>query len=332
MVKAMKPILNWAAVIVAAISFLGCHGSMNTKAASSLMDTIEAGLDSISLTDSISEVADAVTQKKGYLTDRWREPVRIPVDTLNPTSKDSLARWARSERIRVRDSVRRELDKLPKHIYLTFDDGPLIGSAAIDSISKAKNIKINLFLVGRHANMSKRLKRDLQKYYESPLAGCYNHSYTHGGNRFNTFYSNPVSAYEDFDKNEVDLELKHKIVRLPGRNIWIYDDMRRIDLQSGASTADMLYTNGYKVFGWDVEWKIYGASGKPVQSVNDIYTRIRNYMDNKSSMEPNNVVLLMHDDMFQNKKGQQLLSSLIDTIQTTTEYKFEFMQDYPFRY
>lgn len=49
-------------------------------------------------------------------------------------------------------------------------------------------------------------------------------------------------------------------------------------------------------------------------------------------MEPNNVVLLMHDDMFQNKKGQQLLSALIDSIQINTDYKFEFMRSYPFRY
>lgn len=333
MVRAMNPALNIGAVIVAAMSFVGCQGSMNTKAASSLTDTIEVHVDSTSLLDSLSEKVDTVAQKKGYLTARWRNPVQIPVvDTLNPISKDSLARFAKSERRRVRDSVRQELDKLPKHVYFTFDDGPLIGSSAIDSISKAKKIKISTFLVGRHADMSKRLKKDLQRYKENPLIECYNHSYTHGENRFTVFYSNPIGAYEDFEKNELDLELKHKIVRLPGRNIWVYDDIRRIDLKSGASTADMLYTNGYKIYGWDVEWRIYGASGNPVQSVNEIYTRIRNYMNNKSSMEPNNVVLLMHDDMFQTKKGQQLLSTLIDTIQTTTDYQFEFMRDYPIRY
>lgn len=327
--KAIKPIFNLGAVIVATISFVGCKGNINTSVASSLPDTVE--VDSIAgLSDLKSE--DTVKNKKGYLTERWRNPVQVPVDTVNPISKDSLARFVRIERRRVRDSVRQELDKLPKHVYFTFDDGPLIGSSAIDSISKAKNIKINVFLVGRHANMSKRLKRDLQRYKDNDLVECYNHSYTHAGNRFTTFYSNPVGAYEDFEKNELDLELKHKIVRLPGRNIWIYDDVRRIDLKSGASTADMLYTNGYKIYGWDMEWRIYSASGKPVQSVDEIYTRIRNYMNNKSSMEPNNVVLLMHDDMFQTKKGQQLLSSLIDTIQTTTDYKFEFIRDYPFRY
>lgn len=327
--KAIRPIFNLGAVLVTTISFVSCQGNINTSAASLHPDTTE--VDSIVGLSDI-ESKDTIKHQKGYLTKRWRTPVHIQRDTLNPISRDSLARYEKAERRRVRDSVRQELDKLPKHVYFTFDDGPLIGSSAIDSISKAKNIKINAFLVGRHAHMSKRLKRDLQRYKDNALVECYNHSYTHAGNRFNTFYSNPVSAYEDFEKNESDLELKHKIVRLPGRNIWIYDDVRRIDLKSGASTADMLYTNGYKIYGWDVEWRIHSASGKPVQSIDEIYTRIRNYMNNKSSMEPNNVVLLMHDDMFQSKKGQHLLSSLIDTIQTTTDYKFEFISDYPFRY
>lgn len=327
--KTIKPILNLGAIMIAAVAFAGCQGNLISSAASSPLDTVK--LDGhIVLLDTLA--GDTVGNEKGYLTKRWRDPVQIPRDTLNPISKDSLARFTRMERLRVRDSIRQELDKLPKHIYFTFDDGPLIGSSVIDSIARAKNIKINTFLVGRHAHMSRRLQRDLQRYKDNPLIDCYNHSYTHGGNRFETFYSNPVGAYEDFEKNELDLALMHKIARLPGRNIWIYDDIRRIDLKSGASTADMLYTNGYKVYGWDVEWKIYAASGKPVQSVQEIYTRLRNYMANKSSMEPNNVVLLMHDDMFQTKKGQHLLTSLIDTIQATTDYSFEFMRDYPFRY
>jgi len=302
-----------------------CSGSMDSKAANSTQDSLRPIV-------VIEAQTDTIPSCTGGLTKRWRDPVHLVVDTLNPISKDSLAKAIRRERRRVRDSVRLALDKLPKHIYFTFDDGPLRGSRAIDSIAKARKVKINAFLVGKHAFMSKGLKRDYQKYYDNPLVECYNHSYTHGNNKFTTFYSNAVGAFNDFEKNETDLKLEHKIIRLPGRNIWIYDDIRRIDLQSGASTADMLYANGYKVFGWDVEWKIHGLTGKPIQSVHEIFTRIRNYMNNKSSMEPNNVVLLMHDDMFQNKKGQQLLSSLIDTIQTNTDYKFEFMQDYPFRY
>lgn len=326
MFKGKKNLIGIGAVLYFSVALVSCVGGINSKAAN-------APQDSILWTDSlVTKATDTVPVLTGALTKRWKDPVHIEVDTLHPISKDSLAKLVRVERRRIRDSVRLALDKKPKHVYFTFDDGPLLGSKAIDSIAKARNIKINAFLVGKHAFMSKGLKRDYQRYYDNPLVECYNHSYTHANNKFTTFYSNPVGAFNDFEKNEEDLKLQHKIIRLPGRNIWIYDDVRRIDLQSGASTADMLYTNGYKIFGWDVEWKIHGLTGKPIQSVHEIYTRIRNYMNNKSSMEPNNVVLLMHDDMFQNKKGQRLLSSLIDTIQNNTDYKFEFMQDYPFRY
>ncbi|MCY4779213.1 polysaccharide deacetylase family protein [Sphingobacterium sp. UT-1RO-CII-1] len=305
--------------------FLNCNGGMNSKAkaASTIQDT--ARVDSIPL----MPIADTLD---GSITKRLRTKISIEADSLNPISRDSLLKLTKAEQRRVRDSARLALDEKPKHVYFTFDDGPLLGSAAIDSIATAKKIKINAFLVGRHANMSKGLKRDFERYYNNPLVDCYNHSYTHANNKFSAFYSNPVGAYDDFVKNEEDLTLKHKIARLPGRNIWVYEDVRKLDLQSGASTADMLFTNGYKVYGWDVEWKIHGLTGKPLQSVNDIYKSIRRFMDNKNSMEPNNVVLLMHDDMFQNKKGQQLLSALIDSIQVNTDYKFEFMRSYPFRY
>jgi len=231
----------------------------------------------------------------------------------------------------LKDSLRKEFNKHPKHIFLTFDDGPLVGSAAIDSIARARRVKVNAFLVGRHANMSKSRKKDLDRYRTNPYIACYNHSFTHAFNKFNTFYNNPTAAFADFEKNETDLELQHKIVRLPGRNIWVYDDVRRIDLQNSSSTADLLHTNGYKIFGWDVEWRIQSATGTPVQPLSEVYNRIRNYMNNKSSMKPNNVVLLMHDDMFQTRKGKQLLTQLIDSLQKE-DYKFEFMEDYPIKY
>lgn len=325
----LKPILKLGIVSVAILHFGGCQGDLTTSVAGAPVDSI--GVDH-RVHASATPPSSIDDTPKGHLTKRLRTPVVLSVDTLHPISKDSLQVLVRLERQRIQDSVKQALDKRPKHIYLTFDDGPLMGSQAIDSIVRSKNVKISAFLVGKHANMSKRLRHYLELYQVNKWVECYNHSYTHAENRFTSFYSNPVSAYEDFERNELDLKLKHKIVRLPGRNIWIYDDVRRIDLKSGASTADLLYTNDYKIFGWDIEWKIVPESGKPVQSIEEIYTRIKNYMDNKSSMEPNNVVLLMHDGMFRNKEGQKLLSSLIDTIQTTMDYRFEFMSDYPFRY
>ncbi|WP_398451621.1 polysaccharide deacetylase family protein [Sphingobacterium thalpophilum] len=262
------------------------------------------------------------------LLNKWdslqKNQIHFTVDSLRPVS-------IKQQKRSLKDSLRRAFDAHPKHIYLTFDDGPLIGSAAIDSIAKEKNVKVSVFLIGKHANMSKGRKHDLAKYESNPLIACYNHSYTHANNQYSRFYNNPQKAFADFEKNEKDLNLKHKIVRLPGRNIWMYGDVRKIDLKNGASTADILHKNGYSIYGWDVEWRLNSVTGNPIQSQEVTVKEIRHFMNNKSSMVPNNVVFLMHDDMFQTKKGQQQLSSLIDILKSEG-YQFEFMQDYPIKY
>lgn len=267
-------------------------------------------------------------EKKPVLLNKWdslqKNQIQFTVDSLHPVP-------IKQQKRNLKDSLRRAFDAKPKHIYLTFDDGPLIGSAAIDSLAKEKNIKVSVFLIGKHAHMSKGRKRDLDRYENNPLIKCYNHSYTHANNQYSRFYNNPQKAFADFEKNEKDLNLKHKVVRLPGRNIWMYDDVRKIDLKSGSSTADLLHKNGYRIFGWDVEWRLNSITGVPVQSQETTVNHIRNFMNNKSSMVPNNVVFLMHDDMFQTKKGQNELSTLIDKLKLEG-YQFEFMQDYPIKY
>ncbi|AIM36651.1 hypothetical protein KO02_07970 [Sphingobacterium sp. ML3W] len=217
----------------------------------------------------------------------------------------------------------------PRYIYLTFDDGPLNGSQFIDSIATAKNVKINTFLIGKHDRMSKGLHKYYERYINNPLVDCYNHSFTHAHNKFTEFYSNAESSFEDFDKNEKELNLQHKIVRLPGRNIWYFADRKRIDMESGSSTADMLYQNGYRTMGWDCEWKKGKPSGIPKESVSFMYRQINNRLRNGTSFSKNNVVLLMHDDMFQTRKGQQMLSDLIDSLKSHPNYEFAHMRDYP---
>lgn len=278
---------------------------------------------------SVIERMKEVIQPKPLLLDKWdslnRNQLVFTIDTLNPIS-------IKEQKRQLRDSLKKMFNNKPKHVYLTFDDGPLVGSFAIDSLATAKNVKLNTFLVGRHAHMSKGRKLDLERYQNNPLISCYNHSYTHANNRFMTFYNNVKLSYDDFVKNQEDLQLTKKIARLPGRNIWIYDDFRKIDLISGAKTADSLFLNGYKIFGWDVEWRINSLTGVPVQSLESTYRKMRSFMNNPTlAHTPNNVVLLMHDDMFQTKSGRKLLSNLIDSL-LKENYQFEFMEDYPIKY
>lgn len=279
-------------------------------------------------TDTLGSKKDDLKFEKPSLHAKWDSlrdnKIVFKVDSLHPADIKTQKRI-------FKDSLRREFDKQPKHVYLTFDDGPLVGSRAIDSIAKAKNIKVNAFVVGRHSTMGKYRLRDLNLYIENPLVAVYNHSYTHGYNRLGTFYTDSLKAFNDFKKNESEIKLNSKVARLPGRNIWMYDDERKIDIKSSAPTADLLYNDGYKIFGWDVEWRLKSPTGEAIIPLETVYNRIVNFMDNKSSKEPNNVVFLMHDDMFQTKKGQKLLIDLIDRL-IAKGYNFEFMEDYPIKY
>jgi len=311
-------------------AFFACRGGAIRAA-----DADQGKADSLSIhvrDTLLLAVRDTVPMADGRLAKRLKEPIEPKIDSLNPISRDSLRRYVKQERKRIRDSVFAELDKRPKHVYFTFDDGPLKGSAAVDSIAREKDIKISAFLVGLHVAMSKDLRADFEKYRENPLVECYNHSYTHAHNRYMDFYRNPAKVCEDFEKNQTDLNLEHKIARLPGRNLWRYGDVHKCDLQNAVPSADMLQECGYKIYGWDVEWHLDPQTGAPLQPVGEVYASIRNYMDSKKSMEANNVVFLMHDNMFQSAKGQQMLASLIDSIQTGTDYRFEFMRSYPYRY
>lgn len=312
---------NVLACYFCVFTLFSCQHIASSEAKSSEDDTL------ISL-DSLVKIAEEEKVENTYILDSWdslqKNLITFHVDSLAPVD-------IKVQKRKYRDSLRKEFDKHPKHIFLTFDDGPLVGSAAIDSLARARKIKMSTFLVGRHATMGRDRSRDLDRYKSNPYIACYNHSYTHGFNRFQTFYANPTSAVEDFEKNQTDLALDKKIIRLPGRNVWIYDEVRRIDIQASSSTADMLFGLGYSIYGWDIEWRLNSATGMPVQPLGELRTRIQNFMANKSSMTPNNVVLLMHDDMFQTRNGKQLLVQLLDVLEEDG-YTFEFIEDYPIKY
>lgn len=242
---------------------------------------------------------------------------------------DSLGRKVR--RKFLQDSLRQEYDKKEKYVYLTFDDGPLTGSHHVNEVATDKGVKISAFLIGIHA--INRLGREyLKAYKENPLVECYNHSYSHAEHRYKLFYSNPEKAYHDFLKSQEELELDYKIVRLPGRNVWAFDDVRVLDNIQSGFTADSLHNNGFKVFGWDVEWKLNQTTGVADLPVEELFEKIQALMDSKKSLYPNNVVLLTHDNMFMSEYGKQQLEELIEMIQEKTDYKFEHMSKYPVRF
>jgi peptidoglycan/xylan/chitin deacetylase (PgdA/CDA1 family) len=216
-----------------------------------------------------------------------------------------------------------------KYIYLTFDDGPLNGSENIDSVILAERLKISVFLVGEHAEKSKLLGNYYKMYEQNPFVDAYNHSYTHANGKYALFYSSPANVLADIQKNEQLLNLRYKIVRLPGRNMWRIGDRKKDDGISGSAAADLLAQNGYKLYGWDIEWRHKAKDGAPIQSVDEMVNEIENRLESGNTFTKDHIVILIHDEMFQKKWEESELKQLIDKLRLNNDYVFEHIHFYP---
>jgi peptidoglycan/xylan/chitin deacetylase (PgdA/CDA1 family) len=217
----------------------------------------------------------------------------------------------------------------PRYIYLSFDDGPLNGSENIDSVILAERLKISVFLVGEHTERSKLLGNYYKLYEQNPFVEAYNHSFSHANGRYELYYSNPQNVLNDIQKNEQLLNLRYKIVRLPGRNMWRIGGRKKDDEISGSAAADLLARNGYKLFGWDIEWQHNSKDGTPVQSVDEMAKEIETRLESGNTFTKDHIVVLIHDEMFRKKWEESELKQLIDKLRVHENYIFEHMRFYP---
>ena len=59
-------------------------------------------------------------------------------------------------------------DSNAKFVYLTFDDGPLPGSEAINKLVLDNKFKASVFVVGKHTNNGRNSLRLLKDYMKNP--------------------------------------------------------------------------------------------------------------------------------------------------------------------
>ncbi|WP_245467090.1 MULTISPECIES: polysaccharide deacetylase family protein [unclassified Mesorhizobium] len=76
-------------------------------------------------------------------------------------------------------------------IYLTFDDGPLNGTANILDVLQAEQVPATLFMVGMHVEANATSRALLQRAKSMPLVTIGNHSYSHAYNHYRHFYGVP---------------------------------------------------------------------------------------------------------------------------------------------
>jgi len=216
-----------------------------------------------------------------------------------------------------------------KFLYLSFDDGPLNGSQNINKIAQKYQAPMNVMVVGQHVFMNANQKRYFKNYMQNPFIEVCNHSYSHAHNHYYTFYNNPQVVLSDFDKSSHLLGLNNKIIRLPGRNVWSINGKNHNHYHETKQAVKLLTQKGYKVIGWDIEWKYNRKTKKPINSYQEFFTKLQNYIDS-SHQKPftnNNIVVLLHDPMFRTDASE--LENLIKLIQKNGDYILVPLSQYP---
>jgi peptidoglycan-N-acetylglucosamine deacetylase len=214
-----------------------------------------------------------------------------------------------------------------KIVYLTFDDGPLPGSEAINRLTQEQKFKASVFIVGKHTGNNRMSMRVFQDYVHNPYVDVCNHSFTHANNAYDKFYQHPDEAAADIFKNQEDLNLDLRIVRFPGRQLWM---MPKRDLNmkvsSAAKTAELLKADSFRIIGWDVEWAPKGLGTK--ETPEEMMAKIDKLFAQDMTFTRNHLVVLSHDVMFQKQAGQDALVKLVGLLREKG-YILENIRHYP---
>ena len=211
-------------------------------------------------------------------------------------------------------------------IYLTFDDGPLPGTAEVLGITRRLQIPVSMMMVGGQVSIGPKEGAQFEMAKRDSYTFIGNHSYSHANGYYARFYSDPSAVVADIQENQACLNLDGRIVRLPGRNIWLVCGRLKYDLYSGVQAARMLARDGYTMVGWDVEWEHDSATGRPIQSVEEMIRDIDEAFEH--AFTPGHVVVLAHDEMFRNVTEDAALFILLKSLKWKG-YAFRTLDKYP---
>ncbi|MBL1222364.1 polysaccharide deacetylase family protein [Chryseobacterium sp. L7] len=224
------------------------------------------------------------------------------------------------------DDEQVESDK--RIIYLTFDDGPNQGTENLLKILNKRNVCATAFLVGKHAYGSKKQKDDLVLLKSNPLIELANHSFSHAHNKYTDFYKNADAVVHDFDIAKDSLKLSDKIARTPGRNIWRLNNITVTDIKSSTDAANGLQKAGYKVIGWDLEWRpsqkmtLKGSHEAMIKKVDSIFL-------NDLEKTSRHLVFLTHDQYLRDADSINELDLFIEKLQKSNKFVFRKISQYP---
>jgi peptidoglycan-N-acetylglucosamine deacetylase len=221
-------------------------------------------------------------------------------------------------------------DRSKRYVFLTFDDAPQPpGTTNCKNVFFDQGVKATFFLVGMHVEIDPlrwRIADSLRNGYPQFLIA--NHSYSHGfRNNYRKYYSEPENAVQDLLRAQDLLNVAVKIIRLPGSNAWVGDGENK-GPRSTMAVRHLLDSMGYKVIGWDVEWRRKGSAA-PNQSANEMLREVNVKFDTETTNRPNAIVILAHDRMFAKPQYVDSLAKFVALLKSDPRNVFETIDHYP---
>jgi peptidoglycan/xylan/chitin deacetylase (PgdA/CDA1 family) len=220
-------------------------------------------------------------------------------------------------------------------VYHTFDDCPLNGTGNVLDVLASEKVPATMFMVGMHVEASADHRALLARAKALPLVAVGNHSYSHAHDKYRDFYANTEGVVADMLRANKVLGLTPVVnARLPGRDVFRLPSISKDDNSLGPTEDsreevdfEFVAASGFYLYGWDHEW-VHENSGKPVQTVDHLLSEIDHLFGYGRFVKPGKLILLMHDEMFQDAfNGKTNLTALIDGLRKRG-YKFGAIAGY----
>ncbi len=217
-----------------------------------------------------------------------------------------------------------------KKIYLTFDDGPTVGSSGLYDYINEKKLPVGLFLVGQQYERMPALHKRLDTMIGYNYIVTANHSYSHAfSNRYAKFYNNTIGVVDDYNKAASILPLNTNIARTAGRNVWRLPNITITDDKGPANGPDSLHKIGYQFLGWDCTWPYNEKTFVNTRDVAGMMNRMHIYFDSNFTKTPNHLILLLHDQQLSKTENFNQFKTFVDSINNSPIYQFANLKDYP---
>jgi peptidoglycan/xylan/chitin deacetylase (PgdA/CDA1 family) len=223
-------------------------------------------------------------------------------------------------------------DSSKRYIFLTWDDSPQPpGTVKCKEVFQSEGVKATFFAVGFNqvGPWKKRLIDSIRNGYPQFLLA--NHSFSHGFNdKYAKFYSSAMtdSALHDFLRNEQELKVPVKIIRLPGNNTWASNGEIHGQLSKNP-LVHQLDSMGYKIIGWDLEWGQQNKVKAPRESAVEMVKRINQKFEDGNTNQQNAIVILSHDRLFEKQQFADSLAKFISLLKQDKRNVFETIDHYP---